>query len=43
MQNYDVLDDALYLINKPIIVKGVSSNNVKQVKGPVKGSAEGQA
>jgi len=40
MQNYDVLDDALYLINKPI-VKGVSSNNVKQIKGPVKGSAEG--
>jgi len=41
MKDYDTLDDALYLINKPIIVKGVSSNNVKQVKGPVKSTAEG--
>lgn len=43
MQNFDVLDDALYLINKQIIAKGASSNNVKAVKGPTKTTAGEQA
>jgi hypothetical protein len=43
MQNFDVLDDALYLINKPIFVKGASSTAVTKAKPVGKGTAGEQA
>ncbi len=43
MQNFDVLDDALYLISKPITVKGISSNALQKQKVQGKGTAGEQA
>ena len=42
MQNFDVLDDALYMINKPIVVKGSSSTAVQKAKNPQNKTSAGE-